>query len=57
MRSHVAAGIAMFPFMPKTAASAASRSTLPTNDELISSLIRLWSARQKREPLTYTWNI
>jgi hypothetical protein len=48
----------MFPFMPKTAASAASRSTLPTNDELISSLIRLCrSARQKREPLTYTWNI
>lgn len=44
--------------MNKRKLAAHKNPTLPTNDELISSLIRLCrSACQKREPLTYTWNI
>ena len=44
--------------MNKRKLAAHKNPTLPTNYELISSLIRLCrSASQKLEPLTYTWNI
>jgi hypothetical protein len=44
--------------MNKRKLAANRNPTVPTNDELISSLIQLCrSARRKREPLAYTWNI
>ena len=44
--------------MNKRELAAHKNPSLPTNDDLISSLIQLCrSAHRKREPLTYTWNI
>jgi hypothetical protein len=44
--------------MNKRKLAAHKNPSLPTNDELILSLIQLCrSAHRKREPLTYTWNI
>lgn len=44
--------------MNKKKLAARQNTPPPTNDELVSSLIRLCkSARKHEEPLTYTWNI